>query len=48
MTPEQALNLLYNAAQQARLTAQEHDLVKQAVMVLHSLMTKQDDKIKED
>jgi hypothetical protein len=39
MTPEQALSVLAQASAQARLTAQEHAMVQQALTVIQGLLT---------
>ena len=40
MNPLEALNLLTNAANMARLTKQEHVQLEQAVQVLHAALQK--------
>jgi rhamnogalacturonyl hydrolase YesR len=42
LTKEQALRALFNAAQQARLTAQEHETVKKAAQVLQNHLQEDD------
>lgn len=38
MKPEQALQNIFQAAALARLTAQEHDLIKQSFVVLQNFI----------
>lgn len=47
ITPEQALNNLFQAAQQARLTASEHQMILGSANVLQEAITKKEE-VKKD
>ena len=47
MESKQALNILYQAAQQARLTADDHASVREAAIALQSMLEKEEEGEKE-
>ncbi len=47
MTPQQALNNIYQAARSAPLTAEQHELVKQSALILQEAITpKKEEEVK--